>query len=242
MMGDTGKKANFAHLVGAALICIVVFLFCLYIIAPIATTALDWFGRHFVPARYGGGSEIDNAGILEIIKRSVIVLGFSAFLSYISAKHFFPDVKNSHLSATIVAILSISGGLFLFWGYRPDIKTKLPAKTVSYHIPMPAPLPVPMSAPIVPGSARGADLHSARPQVLQKTPDAPVEIHLPLVGTKIARIEVKPIRKVVFTDGSWMECRDAARCGNAVSVETINRDIIKFKKYEVDIKRTFAKR
>lgn len=101
-------KMSIIQTIGATVVCSLVFAACFIVVALIATYILDWFGRIFVPARYGGGSEIDNPGILNSIMRVGLMVFSSGYAGYIASAKLFPKVKTGHLACGILLVIIVA--------------------------------------------------------------------------------------------------------------------------------------
>lgn len=124
MINISSNTKEYLHSIGAAIICIIVFLFLAYIIEPIVYKILVWFGRYFVPARYGGGTEIDNPGLLTITLRAIIFIYVSGLISYKAAVHVFPLQNKKKTIVSILILMFCSAlGAYIFLKSIPNRPT-----------------------------------------------------------------------------------------------------------------------
>lgn len=137
MIGRTTRQASdkkeVTHSIGAAFVMLVVFVICAYIIVPLFFRFMDWFGFNFVPVRFGGGSEIGNEGLLQLMFRGALALIASVSAGYFAGSRFFP--KQSKKYTFVYAGAIITALLILFLSYPAIIRS---ADSISQP-----PLPVP---------------------------------------------------------------------------------------------------
>jgi hypothetical protein len=119
-MPSRDATASKLQTLGAISVSIAVFAVLLNIVSPVVEHVLEqvvlplfkWFGRYFVPERYGGGIEVDNPGLL---KESVDRLWRFAVLSTLSA---FGGLKSGLLLFTNTyktVVLTVFGGAVVAW-------------------------------------------------------------------------------------------------------------------------------
>lgn len=101
-------KTYYFKVIGASVVCSVVFSICFIVLTPFAVSVMDWFGRYFVPARYGGGSEIDNLGIMNSILRLILFVSASGYAGFQTSIKLFPEVRARHLIYGLIVVLCIA--------------------------------------------------------------------------------------------------------------------------------------
>jgi len=107
------ENGSAGQTISASISSIVIFLVFIYFAWPIADKILDIFGRLFVPARLGGGSELDNPGLLTLAFRSIIATGFSAGVALLSSSYMFPGSSRKHVASIFAISIFIWTGLFV---------------------------------------------------------------------------------------------------------------------------------
>ncbi len=87
----TGQRTSVFHTFGYIVVFIVSLLICFYVVSPFFIEFMNWFGRIFVPERLGGGSYIDDLGVLNEVIRACLFVVLSYSISSQISRHFFPD-------------------------------------------------------------------------------------------------------------------------------------------------------
>lgn len=98
------KSNNFFQTVFGSLFCVIVFFGLLYVATPIFQFILYLYGRIFIPERLGGGSQVDNPGLIQVAIRSLMMSALSAYGGFIVTSWAF---SKAH-AKTVAAIFSIS--------------------------------------------------------------------------------------------------------------------------------------
>ncbi len=106
------NETSWVQTIAATFVCIVVYFFLLYFVAPIVEYLVRQFGIFFVPNRFGGGSEVDNLGILNLAFRMTMASGLSACAAFIASASV---CSNAHAkTVAIVFALAITVWALLF--------------------------------------------------------------------------------------------------------------------------------
>lgn len=115
------NEISWGQTIVAAIVSVLVFFLLLYVAAPIIESLLNLHGRLFVPERYGGGSEADNPGILNLGFRAIIASGLSAYGAFAAS---FKICSAAHAkTVAIVFGLTIAAwaGLFVYAGFMDGV-------------------------------------------------------------------------------------------------------------------------
>lgn len=154
-------KKEVIHSIYAAIVMVFVFVICAYGIAPLFFKFMDWFGFNFVPSRMGGGSEIGNEGLLQLVFRGALALIASVSAGYFAGDRLFPDQNKKHtfiFAGTIITVF-----LVLFFSY-PSIKR------LAYSAPQqapPAPMPTSMGVIQHPLQSPVSSAHLLAPKAVE---------------------------------------------------------------------------
>jgi Gpi18-like mannosyltransferase len=109
-----------SHTAGAVIVSIVVFLVCIYVVAPLSSRIFDLFGRYFVPARFGGGEDVNNPGILSLLFRSCVTSYASAYASFYLSKKAFCRANIKIVAVILVCFIGIFTFLFTYTFLKSD--------------------------------------------------------------------------------------------------------------------------
>jgi|OpeIllAssembly_1097287.scaffolds.fasta_scaffold189025_2 hypothetical protein len=115
------NQISWGQTIAAAIASIVVFFLLLYFVAPIIESLLNLFGKLFVPERYGGGSEVDNPGILKIAFHGIIASGLSAYGAFAAS---FSVCSAAHAKTVAVVFgLAIATwvGIIIYAGFMAGV-------------------------------------------------------------------------------------------------------------------------
>jgi len=110
------NQISWGHTIGAALVSVLVFFLLLYIAVPIVESLLNLHGRLFVPERYGGGSEVDNPGILTIAIRGIMASGLSAIGAFMACFKLFSEAHTKTVTVVFGLVIVLWAGIFVFAG------------------------------------------------------------------------------------------------------------------------------
>lgn len=109
-------RISWGQTIGAAIVSVIVFFFLLYIAAPIVESLMNFHGRLFVPERYGGGSQVDNPGILNLALRAIMASGLSAVGAFAAALKLFSSAHKRALAILFGFVIVAWAGLFVLAG------------------------------------------------------------------------------------------------------------------------------
>jgi hypothetical protein len=109
-------QISWGQTVGAAIVSVVVFFLLLYVAAPIIESLLNLHGRLFVPERYGGGSEVDNPGLLTLAFRAIMASGLSAVGAFMAGFKLFSSAHAKTVSVVFGLVIVAWAGLFVLAG------------------------------------------------------------------------------------------------------------------------------
>jgi len=101
------SEKSLGHTVGAVLVCIGIYLLMIYIVTPIVSKILTIFGVFFIPERYGGGSEAENPGLLQLIFWGLIQNGISAGCAIRVSMSVFSKAYNKGVAALFIIFVCI---------------------------------------------------------------------------------------------------------------------------------------
>ena len=111
---DEPPKGRWWHTIAASLVSVFGFLilvtFLVYFVVPIAESLLNLYGRYFVPARFGGGSD-PSPGLLRPLIRDVLVSGFSAVCALYAVFYLFAQANPKVVAAVFGAFIVAVGSL-----------------------------------------------------------------------------------------------------------------------------------
>lgn len=110
------NQISWGQTVGAAIVSVVVFFLLLYVAAPIIESLLNLHGRLFVPERYGGGSEVDNPGLLTLAFRAIMASGLSALCAFMASFKLFSSAHAKTVAVVFGLVIVAWGGLFVLAG------------------------------------------------------------------------------------------------------------------------------
>jgi hypothetical protein len=117
------NSTSVGHTIGAAVIAVAGYFLLLYLGAPIIEWLLDFFGRWFVPERFGGGSETDSPGLPTLLFRVLFLSGVSAWVALSAGFKMFEDASPRIIAVLLSVAVVIWAGYLLF----------LVPKTISMH-------------------------------------------------------------------------------------------------------------
>lgn len=86
---DDDKIKSIKHSAGAAILIIVVFMLCVYVIEPIINNIFITFGKFFVQERFGGGSLSHEKSLLQHIIWFALTIYLSFYVAYSAASKYF---------------------------------------------------------------------------------------------------------------------------------------------------------
>lgn len=93
---DDDKIKSIKHSAGAAILIIVVFMLCVYVVEPIINNVFMLFGTYFVPERFGGGSFLHEKSLLQYVFWLALTIYLSGYLAYnIASKIFVHKTKKA---------------------------------------------------------------------------------------------------------------------------------------------------
>lgn len=118
---DLNGHISWAQTIGAMVVSVVAFFVLLYVVAPIIETLLNLFGGFFVPARYGGGSEVDNPGILTLAIRAIIASGLSAVGAFMAAFRLFTEAHAKSVAIVFAIAVLAWAGFFAYVGFSSGV-------------------------------------------------------------------------------------------------------------------------
>jgi len=110
------SQVSWGQTVGAAIVSVVVFFLLLYVAAPIIESLLNLHGRLFVPERYGGGSEVDNPGLLTLAFRAIMASGLSAVGAFKAGFKLFSNAHAKTVAVVFGLVVVAWAGLFVLAG------------------------------------------------------------------------------------------------------------------------------
>lgn len=142
------NKTSLAHTAGAVILFIVLFTLVSIVVAPIVSSITGLFGEHILPNRMGGGSNYNNPGFFETLRRACIIAGICGFISYMGTSKVFPKaITKQYISVSTILIALSLLAIMLFGKKHEESQRILPVPAVE------APAPsaeVPKSVVLVP--------------------------------------------------------------------------------------------
>lgn len=114
-------QISWSQTVGAAIVSVVVFFLLLYVAAPIIESLLNLHGRLFVPERYGGGSEVDNPGLLTLAFRAIMASGLSAVGAFMAGFKLFSGAHPKIVAGVFGLVIVGWAGLFVLAGLSSGV-------------------------------------------------------------------------------------------------------------------------
>jgi hypothetical protein len=114
------SEKSLAHTVGAILVCHGVYLLMVYVVTPILDKILTIFGIFFIPERYGGGSEAQNPGILQLIFWGLVQNGISAYCAITASMAAFSKANNKGVAAALMIFVGMGVIVFTYVFFQKD--------------------------------------------------------------------------------------------------------------------------
>jgi hypothetical protein len=108
------SEKSLSHTVWAIIVCIGIYLFMIYVITPILDNVLTIFGIFFIPERYGGGSEAQHKGLLQIIFWGLVQNGISAYCSIKISIKTFCNSNNKAVAAVLMIFVCMLAVIFTY--------------------------------------------------------------------------------------------------------------------------------
>lgn len=108
------SEKSLSHTVWAIIVCIGIYLFMIYVITPILDKVLTIFGIFFIPERYGGGSEAQHKGLLQIIFWGLVQNGISAYCSIKISIKTFCNANNKAVAAVLMIFVCMLAVIFTY--------------------------------------------------------------------------------------------------------------------------------
>jgi hypothetical protein len=92
----------------------------IYIITPILDKILTVFGIFFIPERYGGGSEAQNPGMIQLIFQGLIQNGISAYCAIKASMIAFSNANNKAVAVSLMIFVCIGVIAFTYVIFQKD--------------------------------------------------------------------------------------------------------------------------
>lgn len=118
---DMNNDISWGRTIGAIVVSVVAFFVLLYIVAPFLESLLSIFGRFFVPERYGGGSEVDNPGILTLAIRAIMISSLSAYVAFMASFWLFADAHAKSVAIVFAIVVVAWTGFFAYVGLSSGV-------------------------------------------------------------------------------------------------------------------------
>lgn len=114
------SEKSLSHTVWAIIVCIGIYLFMIYVVTPILDKILTIFGIFFIPERYGGGSEAQHKGLLQIIFWGLVQNGISAYYSIKISMKTFCNANNKAVAAVLMMFVCMLAVIFTYVFFAKD--------------------------------------------------------------------------------------------------------------------------